>query len=84
METGGFIDIWLKKEANYLVISVSDNGCGFSKEKEQGESEFSGYALTNISERLRLHYEKDAELSITSQPNVKTRVTIKILLDRLI
>lgn len=84
METGGEIRISLFPADSYLVIRVTDNGCGFEHTARKNGSEYSGYALSNISERLRLHYGTDAGLTITSEPYVETTVEIRILLDKLI
>lgn len=84
LETGGRIEIKLNPDGDYLNIAVSDNGGGFQPAQNQQKSEYSGYALHNITERLKLHYDQDATIEIDSVPNQKTTVTIRILIARLI
>jgi two-component system sensor histidine kinase YesM len=84
METGGIINVNLSQTENKLIIRVSDNGCGFKQTENMEKQELSGYALINISERLKLQYGDDAKLMITSEPYEETVVEIEILLDRLV
>lgn len=84
MESGGMIHVHLDIEQDDMVIKVIDNGCGFEKAKEYSKTMFSGYALKNIRERLKLHYEQDADIQIDSIPDVNTTVTIRIALQRMI
>lgn len=83
-EQGGLIRISGMTEGTELVLRVTDNGCGFEKASSEEKSEFSGYALKNIEERLRLHYENDVVINIHSESYVETTVEIRILLERLV
>lgn len=80
MERGGHIRVQVGQDADDLVLSVTDNGCGFPQEERTDEhtSEYSGFALKNLESRLQLHYGADARVLIHSIPTEKTTVTIKI------
>lgn len=80
MERGGHIRVRVGQDADDLVLSVTDNGCGFPQEErtDAHTSEYSGFALKNLESRLQLHYGADARVLIHSIPTEKTTVTIKI------
>jgi len=59
-----------KKENSQLIITIQDNGRGFSEDKAGG-----GSGLQNLKKRAKMI---DAELSINSQPGKGTFVTISI------
>ncbi len=74
---------------NRLVITVTDNGSGVSPEKLDAlrkELEFesiqphrnTGIGLKNLASRLRILYNKKADISITSTPFQNTTVTVTI------
>lgn len=80
MERGGHIRVQVGQDADDLVLSVTDNGCGFPQEErtDAHTSEYSGFELKNLESRLQLHYGADARVLIHSIPTEKTTVTIKI------
>ena len=80
MERGGHIRVRVGQDADDLVLSVTDNGCGFPQEErtDAHTSEYSGFALKNLESRLQLHYGADARVLIHSIPTEETTVTIKI------
>ena len=84
MEHGGHIRVQVGQDADDLVLSVTDNGCGFPQEErtDAHTSEYSGFALKNLESRLQLHYGADACVLIHSIPTVETTVTIKIRKNR--
>lgn len=55
---------------NLLTIHISDTGCGFdpSAIKEKNSERFSGIGLSNVDERMRLHYGNEYGLTIESAP----------------
>lgn len=72
-----------------LVITVTDNGSGVSSEKLEAlrkELEIeniphhcnTGIGLKNLASRLRILYNKKADISITSTPFQNTTVTVTI------
>ncbi|MCB5953784.1 sensor histidine kinase [Enterococcus sp. CWB-B31] len=66
----------IEKQAELLVISVTDNGPGFEANLNQ-KSQY-GIGLKNIKERLALYYGDDAKLTIHSQAYKETTVSIWI------
>lgn len=85
---GGKITIHIFSNQNHLRINVEDNGKGIPEEKikELGKQAVvspkgNGTALYNISERLTGIYGCEASLTIKSEENVGTLVSISIPLD---
>lgn len=77
----GTITITAKTEGDDLVISVTDDGCGF--EVVEGfwkvkTDKPNGFGLYNVHERLVLEYGEGYGLDITSQVGVGTTVNVKI------
>lgn len=81
MEQGGFIRIYGGIEDGQMVLKVTDNGCGFEQAAADQKTEFSGYALGNIENRLRLHYEEKASVKVSSRAYEETTVEIRIALE---
>ncbi|MNG31058.1 hypothetical protein D3C84_1167990 [compost metagenome] len=76
----------MEKEAQRLVIRVSDNGVGMdvgALEAKMNEpvGPSSGYALKNVRSRLQLYYGQDAEITFVSEPYIHTEVSISIPLE---
>lgn len=63
-----------------LIINIIDTGKGFELKQVRNElsDKFTGIGLSNVDERLKLHYGKQHGLSITSTPYVGTTCTLKI------
>ena len=77
---GGIIRISVKKQGNYMMIQVLDNGVGIPEEilnkilnQDNGVT---GIGLRNINERLMLHYGQG--LKIESGKDWGTSVTLRI------
>ncbi|MEK3884988.1 sensor histidine kinase [Paenibacillus sp. PL2-23] len=71
---GGELEIHIKTtEEDRIQICIQDNGKGFDPEEQS-----SGYALHNISQRLRLYYGGEASLIIQSKPGSGTTVTYEL------
>lgn len=78
-ELGGRIAVRIWEEADSLCLCVQDNGCGFAQAAQQtARSEYAGFALHNLEERLQVHYGADAALYIRSEPDRETCVEIRI------
>ena len=88
-DTNGTVIISAKEEDGVLVIEITDNGVGMSKEKilqvtegmlntGQSQIEDSHYGLHNINERIRGYYGEDYGLSFVSSPGAGTTVIIRI------
>ena len=65
---------------NLLTIHISDTGCGFdpSAIKEKNSERFSGIGLSNVDERMRLHYGNEYGLTIESAPGIGTQCILRI------
>ena len=78
-EQGGRIAVRIREEGDFLCLCVQDNGCGFAQAAQQAaRSEYAGFALHNLEERLQVHYGADAALTIRSEPDRETCVEIRI------
>ncbi len=69
----GRLEIIVTETEEQLTISVIDDGIGFDPEKSE-----TGTGLSNIRERLRLHYGNECSFSIDSSIKKGTRVEIII------
>lgn len=78
-------DIYTDK--NDLIIQISDDGCGISEKKlneirsmlrNEKDNLFSGIGLMNVNERIKLIYGDEYNLSIDSEENVGTTVTMRL------
>ncbi len=66
------IEVALRKEGEMLVLTVEDDGCGFSySASEQG----TGLGISSMTERAR---QLDGVFSINSSPGKGTRVTLEL------
>lgn len=75
----GRITITGKKEGEYLIFTVSDDGVGIA----DGVDVMKGYAVSNVYERIRLHYGPKADLRFESSPGKGTTVRILLPLSEL-
>ena len=84
LDTGGMINLSVKRNGDNISLTVSDNGVGMSEEKVQqllyGEyrSKMGGYGIKNVQKRINLFYGPESELHITSVPNIGTTIIISI------
>jgi len=79
----GLITIRSIRDRQDLVISVRDNGIGIEADRmvdlENNPSDkFNGIGMSNIHNRIQLHYGKSYGLSIDSQVGQGTTVTIRL------
>ena len=65
------------KEDGYIVFQVTDDGVGI----DDNVDIMKGYAVSNVYQRLKLHYGEKAELKFDSRPGGGTVVTIRIPLE---
>ena len=65
------------KEDGYIVFQVTDDGVGIDEDVDI----MKGYAVSNVYQRLKLHYGEKAELKFDSRPGGGTVVTIRIPLE---
>lgn len=68
----GTITVTGKKDQEYLVFTVSDDGVGIP----EGTDVRKGYAVSNVYQRIRLHYGQKADLKFESAPGEGTKVSV--------
>lgn len=64
-----------------LVLEISDDGSGFDVAKLQSKTEkerFSGIGLSNVDERLKLHFGPEYGLQVHSQPGFGCSIKIHV------
>ncbi|MEK5463917.1 histidine kinase [Paenibacillus sp. FSL R7-0210] len=79
----GRIEIRIYRAAGFLILRVTDNGCGMDAAQLANavngtEAERRGYALSNLRSRLSLHYGESASIAFSSIPDIATTVTVTI------
>jgi two-component system sensor histidine kinase YesM len=87
---GGTIRVRARRKGpDEVLLEVEDNGIGFMPQKlaqlrleledDSGDFKFeSGYGIGNVNKRIRLYYGKPYGLSVQSEYNTGTRVTLVI------
>jgi sensor histidine kinase YesM len=73
----GLIEITAKEEGGELCIQVRNSGIGLMPANRQGSSGM-GIGLTNIRNRLRLHFGNRGSLEICEMPNTLVEATVKL------
>lgn len=89
---GGLVKVCGCREGDNLVFTVEDNGIGMQQEeadrileesvRPHSDARISHYAISNIQERLRLHYRDRYKLDIISGENKGTLVKLVIPIER--
>lgn len=76
-DESGTILITARARGNEVVLSVADDGVGMDEQTLSGilDRKHSGYGVSNVSERLVLHYGQGAKLQYESCPGAGTVVT---------
>lgn len=89
----GIVIIRVKKEENYVEISVSDNGCGVDlekirkllhKEAFQVEGGTHGRGIANVNERLISRYGEESGLRYENRPEGGTVVRFRIKVEKMV
>ena len=87
---GGVIVVRAKRKSEHeILLEVEDDGIGFTPEKlahlqaeledDSGDIQMeSGYGIGNVNKRIRLYYGKEYGLSVKSEYNLGTCVTLVI------
>lgn len=70
----GSLSMTGRKDGEYLVFTVSDDGVGI----EEGVDVMKGYAVSNVYQRLKLHYGEKADLTFARRDAGGTTVTIRL------
>ena len=79
----GHIDVQVYQQDGDIIFCVQDNGVGMSQEQiqsimEQGSGDRTGIGITNVNDRLKIYFGRHYGLHITSEPDVGTRVEIRM------
>ncbi len=78
-EDGGTISLSANVQNNRLILTLSDTGSGVTVEKSKvRSSKKRGIGLRNIDERLKVLYDKDYTIDLTTRPSGGLRTTISI------
>ena len=68
---------------NDILITVADNGVGMTREQcenilRKDRSDSGGIGVKNVNDRLRIYFGEKYGLSIESEPDVGTTVTVRM------
>ena len=79
----GEIRICVHGDGKDIVITVSDNGLGMTKEQcetilKKDRSDSKGIGVKNVNDRLKIYFGDEYGISIDSELDVGTTVTIRI------
>ena len=79
----GHITVELCQEGDAILFRVEDNGVGMSQEQvnailTRAPGENAGIGIRNVDERLKIYFGSQYGLHITSEPDVGTRVEIRM------
>jgi len=88
----GTIRLRAYRESEYAIVEVADDGVGMSADalreldaklqSDEAAAEGESVGLTNVHRRIRLQCGREYGLSVTSIPNVGTRVAIRLPMDK--
>lgn len=72
-----------KENKDDIIISVADNGVGMTDEQcrsilKKNRSDSSGIGVKNVNDRLKIYFGENYGISIKSELDVGTTVTVKI------
>ncbi len=71
---GGTVHVSARREGGQMVLSVADNGLGFSDHADRSGE---GVGLANLRERLAVLYEGQATLTV-AEANPGTTITVRV------
>ena len=71
---GGTVRVSARRDGVHMVLSVADNGLGFS---DHADSSGEGVGLSNLRERIAVLYDGQATLTV-AQINPGTEITIRV------
>ena len=79
-EGNGIISIIGRSDKEDILMTVSDNGVGMSKEQAEKilTLESKGYGVRNVQERIVLFYGAEYGLTVDSEEGAGTSITIRI------
>ncbi len=79
----GEIVITLRADGSDVVFTVDDNGVGMEEEQIQAilrkeRSDHTGIGIKNVNDRLKIYFGEGYGITIDSEPDVGTTVTIRM------
>ena len=79
----GEIVITLRADGSDVVFTVADNGVGMEEEQIQAilrkeHSDHTGIGIKNVNDRLKIYFGEGYGITIDSEPDVGTTVTIRM------
>lgn len=79
----GEIKIIVRRQGKDIVITVKDNGLGMTQEQcktilQKDRSDSKGIGVKNVNDRLKIYFGEEYGITIESELDVGTTVTIKI------
>ena len=79
----GEIKIIVERRGKDIAIIVKDNGLGMTEEQckavlQKGRSDSKGIGVKNVDDRLKIYFGEEYGITIDSELDVGTTVTIKI------
>ncbi len=79
----GIIEILARKESDAIFLTIHDNGNGLVKSNDSSinSRKFSSIGLTNVEERLKLHFGDKSFLSLTQRQSKGATVVLKIQME---
>lgn len=89
-DRGGNINVFMRRMENNLLIEIADDGIGMAKERKESmfhenkSDHFTGIGVKNVNERLKLIYGMDYGISIESEENAGTTITVVIPFQELV
>ena len=87
-EDGGYVNVFIEREGNYIVIKVEDNGIGIEREQLnliqkdldlKDYTDMNSIGIKRANKRLQYYYEENYKIEINSKENFGTLVKITIL-----
>ena len=77
LDRDGVLEIDLRRQNGHLKLSVTNTGVGLNPPSRHG-SEGHGVGLTNVKNRLQLHYGDDQRFSLSEVCANKVNVTVEL------
>ncbi|QGQ98386.1 hypothetical protein EHS13_27615 [Paenibacillus psychroresistens] len=90
MKSKGFIAIKGRLVDENIVFEISDNGLGMEEDKSRNilignlTNSYSGYGMKNVQKRIETYYGKGFGLSIASEINQGTTITVTIPAEKIL
>lgn len=86
MEQNGIVQVRVRRQTNFIAVTISDNGCGIDpellaairrKENILSRNSTGGIGLVNVCRRMEIFYKQEDLFEIESVPGSGTTVTLR-------